>query len=82
MLADLGGKEAMFESPVFQEFFAERIQGLSLRILRDRFCAPPEAVVSAQQPITDPERLDDLAVVAARCPNLANFHAALGATED
>jgi predicted transposase YdaD len=77
LLALFGGKEAMIESPVLQELIqemtAKRAHKMILRVLQDRFGPVPAEVSDALRAVTDEERLDQLASLAARCTDLEAF---------
>jgi hypothetical protein len=73
LLALLGGRRPMLESPLIQELWAERTQQLLMRIIEARFGPLPPEVVTAVQAITANDRLEELAIQAARCPDLAAF---------
>ena len=73
LLALLGGKEAMIESPVLQELLAERMHQVLLRILEVRFGLVPPDVEAALRAVMDDDRLQELVAVAASCPDLETF---------
>lgn len=89
LLKLLGGREAMIESPVLQEIVQEAVDkavekavakqshSLILRILKQRLGPPPEELVAALAAIEEKERLEDLAALAATCPDLDAFRQAL-----
>lgn len=60
-----------------QQVVAERMHRVILGILEDRFGTVPAEVVQALEAITDDDRLQTLAKLAARCPDLMTFHAQL-----
>jgi hypothetical protein len=67
----------MIESPLIQELLAEQTQKTILNILRARLGSVPTEVVTALQAITNDERLQQLAIQAASCQDLAAFRARL-----
>ncbi len=73
LLAILGGKQIMIESPLIQELVAERAQKAILLVLQDRFGTVPPEIISALQPVQDEKKLDELVVWASRCPDLEAF---------
>jgi hypothetical protein len=82
LLGLFGGKEAMIESPVLQEFLAEQtakclhqaIEG----VLKARFASVPADLSAALGKNTDGDRLQQLNTAAACCPNLDAFRHELG----
>ena len=89
LLALFGGKEAMIESPVLQEFLAEQTAKLLAEqtaktmhraivgVLEARFSAVPADVSAVLASVTDENRLEQLVTTAARCPDLDGFRRAL-----
>jgi len=77
LLAIIGGRAAMIESPVLQELLAERshdtILDIILGILEKRFGPVPAEVASSLKAIRDNGRLYELAMAAAVCPDLEAF---------
>jgi hypothetical protein len=73
LLALFGGKEAMIESPVLQELLAERMHRAILGSLTGRFGPIPPEVEVALRAVRDDDRLQDLVVLAARCPDMETF---------
>ncbi len=77
----LGGREAMIESPVLQEFLAEQTQEAIFRAKRQsilqflgaRFGIDALSVRTALDAIRDDERLDELTKQSATCQDLAGF---------
>jgi hypothetical protein len=78
-----GGRQAMIESPVLQELFAEREAETRrkdiLKFLTVRFGPLPEDLKAALQTIEDGTKLDELVESAASCPDLGVFRARLQA---
>ncbi len=79
LLAILGGRQAMIESPVLREFVAEQIHRVISRILSARFGQIPHELVEDLEKIEDPRRLEDLSELAATCPSLQAFRSELAA---
>jgi predicted transposase YdaD len=77
LLTILGGRQAMIESPLLQEFANERVQNTILSTLRRKFGAVPAEVESRIRGIQDPQRLDDLNFQVAVSPDLDTFQAHL-----
>ncbi len=77
LLAILGGKQIMIESPLIQELVAERAHKYILLVLTDRFGTVPPEIISALPPIQDEKKLDELVVWASRCPDLEAFRSRL-----
>jgi hypothetical protein len=85
----LGGREAMIESPVLQEFLAEQTRDAILRakrqsilqVLGARFGMNALSVRTALDAINDDEKLDELTKQSATCPDLAGFKQEFLATE-
>ncbi len=73
----LAGEEAMFESPVLQRFVAKRFHESILYLLKARFGTVPRTVTKPLREIIDEQKLVQLNVVAAQCPDLASFREAL-----
>lgn len=69
----LGGREAMIESPVLQEFVAERTREIIIEFLVGRFGPMAQTLRSALGPIDDDAKLRSLARLSATCPNLESF---------
>jgi hypothetical protein len=77
LLAILGGREAMIESPVLKELEAEWKAEAILRVLRARFGALPAELEAEILGLRDEARLDALLEHAARCESLEAFRAGL-----
>ena len=67
----------MIESPLLQKWFGEKMQKGILAILKARFGSVPRDVRRLLQEILDEERLTDLNVLAAQCPDMEVFRQAL-----
>jgi hypothetical protein len=70
----------MIESPLLQELLAEQTHKTILNFVRARFGPVPTEVVTALRAITTDDRLQELAVHAASCQDLAAFQAQLTET--
>ena len=83
LLSLLGGKQAMIESPVLQEFVHEAVaearQRDILRVLGARFGAVPQEIAAALRSVQDEAKLDELVDWASRSPSLEAFRSRLGA---
>jgi hypothetical protein len=85
----LGGREAMIESPVLQEFLVEQTREAILRAKRQsilqflaaRFGTDALSVRIALNEIRDDEKLDELTKQSATCQDLAGFKQGLPSTE-
>jgi hypothetical protein len=77
LLALVGGRQAMIESPLIQELLAERMQKDILRFLAARFGPIPQEVATSLQAIQNETKLEDLADWAGRCTDLEAFRAKL-----
>jgi hypothetical protein len=73
LLAILGGKGVMIESPLIKELMAERTQEVLVRFLQGRFGPVPLAMATQLRKIHSEKKLNDLIDHAARCPDLASF---------
>jgi hypothetical protein len=77
----LGGREAMIESPVLQEFLAEQTREAILRVNRQsilqflgaRFGTDALSVRPVPDALSDDEKLDELTKQSATCRDLAGF---------
>jgi hypothetical protein len=73
----LGGQKAMIESPLFQEFIAERTRETTIRNLMTylvgRFGAKAEALETEIKAIGDEARLEELVKHSATCRTLGSF---------
>jgi hypothetical protein len=77
LLALIGGKQAMIESPLIQEIVAERMHKAILRFLTRRFGSVPQEIERRLRTVQDEARLDELLDLAADCPDLETFRARL-----
>jgi hypothetical protein len=73
LLQILGGREAMIESPVLQEFLTERQRKSIILVLVERFGPAANSVVSELDSISDDEKLDELTRLAAKCLDIKTF---------
>jgi hypothetical protein len=73
LLAILGGKQAMIESPLIKEIVAENRQEDIVEILRTRFGNVPEEMVERLRKISADRKLRALLKHAVGCPNLESF---------
>jgi len=73
LLSILGGRNAMIESPLLQEFVAEGRRKDILTFLETRFGEVPLDVSEAIQSVVDEDRLTDLVRKSASCPDLDAF---------
>ena len=67
----------MFESPVLQHFVAKRLHEAILALLKDRFDHVPQNVTKPLRAIIDENKLQQLILPAAKCPDLQTFREAL-----
>lgn len=74
LLALLGGKRIMIESPLIQEIVAERMHKDILAFLESRFGRVPQDLATDLEAIHDEQTLDELVKLAARCRTLSAFH--------
>jgi len=79
MLALLGGKRIMIESPLIQELLAEDRQKAIGRILVRRFKQVPPELLTRLQQIGDLDQLEQLLDHAVDCPDLITFERLLRA---
>src|SRR5262245_776084 len=91
LIAIIGGRKTMIESPYLQEIVQERLQEVLqerlaershkhiLRTLTRRFGPVPEDVSAELRVVQDESRLDDLLDWAHACPDLDAFRARLAA---
>jgi hypothetical protein len=77
LLTIFGGRKAMIESPLIQQWKAEAVQEDILEILRDHFKSVPRDVTKQLRKIIDEKRLRKLVVIAANCSDLEGFREAL-----
>lgn len=80
VLALLGGKTMLAESPLILELLAEDRQKMILKVLRTRFREVPAQTVLALQQVVDLDKLEELLVSAGMCSDVASFHAQLNGT--
>ncbi len=82
LLALLGGRKAMLESPVLQELLTEcKVETMHeslLQFLQARFGTIPEDLVAAVRVIQQTQRLKELIDWSAQCPDLNAFRTRLG----
>lgn len=67
----------MFESPMLTKMIAQRFHKVIGRVLKARFGSVPRDVTRLLGEILDEEKLSDLNVLAAQCPDLQTFREAL-----
>ena len=77
LLALLGGKKTMIESPLIEELVAEGKQDMILELLKVRFGMPPIEVINQLRTVQKSEKLNELNLFAANCPDLEAFRAQL-----
>jgi hypothetical protein len=77
LLRLLGGREPMFESPLLQQWFGEKMHKAIHKLLKARFGSVPRDVSRLLHEILDEDRLIDLNVLAAQCPDMETFRNAL-----
>ena len=78
LLAEIfGGQQIMFESPVLQHFVAKRLHEAILALLKDRFEHVPQNVAKPLRAIIDENKLQQLILLAAKCPDIQAFREAL-----
>jgi hypothetical protein len=68
-----GGREAMIESPLLEEFRAEIQQKGIQQVLEVRFGTVPSEVFTSLQPFQDEEQLTNLLRQASVCSSLEAF---------
>jgi predicted transposase YdaD len=73
LLALLGGRRVMIESPLIQELMAEQRQDDIVEVLAGRFGAVPEDVLKRLRQVTREKELKELLRYTAVCPDLAAF---------
>jgi hypothetical protein len=73
LLALLGGKQAMIESPVLKEIVAEKLQEAIVRILATRFGEVPAEVITRLRRLRSEKKLGDLIEHAVRCTEMKAF---------
>jgi hypothetical protein len=69
----------VIDSPVLRRFVAKRIHRMIFIALEARFGPLPKDVADAVRTITDDATLRQATTLAATCPDLATFRAALPA---
>jgi hypothetical protein len=83
LLAIIGGRPMILESPLIQELWEEKerdiLHRMILQILEKRFGAVPEALAAQVRAVQALERLNELPSHAAVCPDLEAFRARLPA---
>jgi hypothetical protein len=72
-----GGQQAMIESPLLLKMRAGVLHKGILAVLKARFGTIPGSITKQLQGILDEEKLTNLNVVAAQCPDLEAFRDAL-----
>jgi predicted transposase YdaD len=77
LLALLGGKRVVIESPLIKEIVAESLQEAILELLQDRFGAVPREVATPLRAVLSKKKLLELNKLAARCPDLETFRTRL-----
>jgi predicted transposase YdaD len=81
LMTILGGSQVMIESPLIKEMMAksaaQALQKSILRFLERRFGPVPEDVAVTVRTIYEENKLDELAEVAAYCPDVQAFRASL-----
>jgi hypothetical protein len=78
LLAEIfGGQKTMFESPLLTKMIADRFHKAIEKVLKARFGSVPRDVTRMLREILDEERLTDLTVLAAQCPDLKAFRESL-----
>jgi hypothetical protein len=78
LLAEVfGGQKTMFESQLLQKWFGEKMHKAIEKVLKARFGSVPRDVKRLLHEILDEERLTNLTVLAAQCPDMAAFREAL-----
>jgi hypothetical protein len=73
LLAILGGKQVMIESPLIKELLAEKAQDCILLVLKGKFNEVPLEVEKRLRRISNQKRLDNLIQEAGRCSSLKAF---------
>jgi hypothetical protein len=73
LLAILGGKRVMIESPLIKEIVAESRQEDIVRVLQARFGPVPLETTTRLRKIQSEKKLNDLIAHAALCPDLESF---------
>jgi hypothetical protein len=77
LLALLGGKKTLIESPLIDELVAETKQDMIVELLKDRFGEPPIELTTQLRAIQQDKKLTELHLLAAKCPDLEAFRARL-----
>src|SRR5262249_53759479 len=73
LLAILGGKQVMIESPLIKEILAESKQDDILTVLKARFGEVPLELAKRLRRISSEKKLEKLIEEAARCASLKAF---------
>lgn len=73
LLALLGGKQVMFESPVIVDLVAEKLQEAILDVLKDRYAKVPKDVRQLLAEIKSEKKLLKLNVLAGRSESIEAF---------
>jgi hypothetical protein len=77
LLRLLGGKEAVFDSPVLKKMRVETMLELTLHALKRRFGTVPHKVAKQLREVIDEKKQRELNEVANTCPNMEAFQQAL-----
>ncbi len=67
----------MIESPLLQKMRAETLHEAILALLKDRFDHVPQNVTKPLRGIIDENKLQQLILLAAKCPDIQTFREAL-----
>ena len=73
LLAILGGKQVMMESPLIKEVVAETRQGAILLVLKGKFGEVPTELEKRLRRISSEKKLEGLLQEAGRCSSLRAF---------
>jgi hypothetical protein len=73
LVALLGGKRVMTESPLIREIEAQATQRSLLRFLAGRFGTVPAELTAHLRKIRSQKKLEDLVEYAGQCPDLDAF---------
>jgi len=77
LLALLGGRNPMFESPMLQKMIADNLHEAIEEALKARFDAVPVEITGLLREILNDRKLKKLNAVAAKCRDLEAFRKAL-----